>query len=124
MNPPMELFSILVTTTGRPPKIGAEHLLRHAERFWVGRIASAMPGPPSVMPAWAVKWQVDATVAEAQAAAMARNRNRFALDAGRGVGMACDRREALDRKGLRAEPVCTENSNTEVVMMKPAEDGL
>ena len=31
-------------------------------------------------------------------------RTRFALDAGRGAGMACDRQEALDRKELRTEP--------------------
>jgi hypothetical protein len=65
--------------------------------FWVGRIASAMPGPPCVMPAWAVKWQVDATVAEAQAAAMARNRNRFAPDA-RSTPEEALERHAIDEK--------------------------
>ena len=75
------LYSILVTTTGRP-SIGSLHVLRHAERFWVARVASAVPGPPhSAMPAWAVAWDIDETVGEAQADAMARNRNTFALDA-------------------------------------------
>lgn len=55
--------------------------MRPAERFWVATVASATPGPPSVMPAWAVTWHVDATVGEAQAADLARNRNVFVLDA-------------------------------------------
>ncbi|MGM4916302.1 hypothetical protein [Tardiphaga sp. 813_E8_N1_3] len=72
------LYSILVTTSGRPA-IGSEHLLRHAERFWVGTVASATPGPPSSMPAWAVTWHVDATVGAAHADTMAMK--IFALDA-------------------------------------------
>jgi hypothetical protein len=74
------LYSILVTTSGRPA-IGSEHLLRHAERFWVGRVASATPGPPSSMPSWAVTWHVDVSVGEAQANMAARNKNVFVLDA-------------------------------------------
>jgi hypothetical protein len=34
-----ELYSILVTTTGRP-LIGSRHVIRYAERFWVARVAS------------------------------------------------------------------------------------
>jgi hypothetical protein len=76
----MSLYSILVTTTGHPP-LGSSHVIRHAERFWIGCVVSATPGPVSVMPSWAVTWQVDATVGAAQADAMARNRNVFVLDA-------------------------------------------
>lgn len=73
-----DLYSILVTTSGRPP-IGSRHLVRYAERFWVATVASATPGPPSSMPSWSVTWHVDATVGAAQAHAMAMN--TFALDA-------------------------------------------
>jgi hypothetical protein len=75
---PTDLYSILVTTTGRP-KIGSKQVLRHAARFWVGRVVSATPGPPSSMPSWAVTWDVDHIVSEAEAADMARK--TFALDA-------------------------------------------
>jgi hypothetical protein len=74
----IELYSILVTTTGRPA-IGSRHVLRHAERFWSARVASATPGPPASMAAWAVTWDVDDTVRAEEALAMARN--VFALDA-------------------------------------------
>ena len=74
------LYSILVTTTGRP-LIGSRHVIRYAERFWVARVASATPGPQSAMPAWAVTWDVDDTVRAEEALEMARNRNVFALDA-------------------------------------------
>jgi hypothetical protein len=76
----MKLHSILVTTAGRP-QIGEEHVLRHAERFWVGRVVSATPGPESTMPSWVVTWEVDQDVSEEQALDMAWNRNTFALDA-------------------------------------------
>jgi hypothetical protein len=75
-----ELYSILVTTTGRP-RLGSRYVLRHGTRFWVGEVRSTMPGPPSSMTSWSVIWRVDPTVDEAQADAMARNRNTFALDA-------------------------------------------
>jgi hypothetical protein len=73
-----ELFSILVTTTGRP-SIGSRYVIRHADRFWIARVASATPGPPSSMPSWAVTWDVDDIVHKEEAAAMARN--AFAPDA-------------------------------------------
>jgi hypothetical protein len=73
-----ELFSILVTTTGRP-SIGSRHMVRHADRFWIARVASATPGPPSLMPSWVVTWDVDDTVHKEEAAAMAKN--ALALDA-------------------------------------------
>lgn len=73
-----ELFSILVTTTGRP-SIGSRHMVRHADRFWIARVASATPGPPSSMPSWVVTWDVDDTVHKEEAAAMAKN--ALALDA-------------------------------------------
>jgi hypothetical protein len=76
--PPAELYSILVTTTGRQP-IGSRHVIRYNERFWVARVASATPGPQSTMPAWAVTWDVDDGVRADEALAMARN--AFALDA-------------------------------------------
>jgi hypothetical protein len=75
-----ELYSILVTTTGRP-LIGSRRVIRYAKRFWVAGVASATPGPQSTMPAWAVAWDVDDTVRAEEALAMARNRNTFALDA-------------------------------------------
>ncbi len=34
---PTELFSILVTTTGRP-RLGSRHVLRYGARFWVGEV--------------------------------------------------------------------------------------
>jgi hypothetical protein len=74
---PMMLFSILVTTTGRP-QIGSEHALRHAERFLVGRVVSATPGPQSTMPSWVVTWEAD-EIESQNALAMARS--GFALDA-------------------------------------------
>jgi len=74
----VKLYSILVTTAGRPA-IGSCHVLRHAEHFLVATVVSSTPGPPSSMPAWAVTWDVDDGVRADEALAMARN--AFALDA-------------------------------------------
>ena len=73
----MILHAILVTPTGRP-RPGTVHALRHIERFLLGTVVSATPGPPSSMPAWAVTWQTEEIETE-RARAMARN--GFALDA-------------------------------------------
>jgi hypothetical protein len=100
----MMLYSILVTTTGRP-LIGSRHVIRYNGRFWVARVAAAMTGPQSTMPSWAVIWDVDNTVRAEEALAMARNRNVFALDAGGGPALAPNRRRALARSRLRAEPL-------------------
>jgi hypothetical protein len=76
---PVKLYSILVTTAGRPA-IGSRYVLRHAERFWVARVASVTPGPlEASMPAWAVTWDADDTVRAEEALAIARK--NFALDA-------------------------------------------
>lgn len=73
----IELYSILVTTTGRP-KIGSVHVLRHADRFLLGTVVSATPEPLSSMPSWAVTWKAY-TIESERALAMARS--SYVLDA-------------------------------------------
>ena len=63
-----DLFSIIVTTAGRP-SMGSKHLLRHNERFWVGRVISTTTGPPSVMPSWSVIFRIDQDYDDTQARA-------------------------------------------------------
>jgi len=73
----MKLHAILVTTTGRP-RPGTVQVLRHLDRFLLGTVVSATPGPPSSMPSWAVTWEAEEIETE-RARAMARG--SFALDA-------------------------------------------